>query len=52
MTIIHLKRVLAGNVAEMMEKQTATPEQMVSVRKNLHNYGQENQACAIVLFSN
>jgi hypothetical protein len=38
MTVIHLKRVLAGEVAEMMQRDTTSAEQMDRVRKTLERY--------------
>ena len=38
MTIIHLKRVLAGEVAEMMRRETTSVEQMEKIRKTLERY--------------
>jgi len=38
MTVIHLKRVLAGEVAEMMQRETTSVEQMDRIRKTLERY--------------
>ena len=40
MTIIHLRRVLAGEVAEIIETETADAEQMERIRKTLNHYGE------------
>jgi hypothetical protein len=39
MTIIHLKRVLAGEVAEMVHSETTNAEQMERIRITLQHYG-------------
>jgi hypothetical protein len=39
MNIIHLKRVLAGEVAEMRNSETTSAEQMEAIRKTLKHYG-------------
>lgn len=38
MTIIHLKRVLAGEVAEMVRAETTSVEQMARIRETLEHY--------------
>lgn len=38
MTIIHLKRVLASEVAEMMQRETTSVEQMERIRETLGHY--------------
>lgn len=40
MTIIHLRRVLAGEVAEIIETETADAEQMERIRGTLNHYGE------------
>lgn len=38
MTIIHLKRILAAEVAEMVQHTTTDAEQMERIRVNLEHY--------------
>lgn len=40
MIVIHLKRVIAGQVNEIVQTETATPEMMEQVRKTMKQYGE------------
>lgn len=40
MVVLHLRRVIAGEVAEILDAQSATPDMMERARKTMKQYGQ------------
>ena len=39
MTIVHIRKMIAEQVADIVQRETATPEMMESVRKTMKHYG-------------